>query len=58
MKWKYKVIAMSNDAQANATELNKLGWEGWELVAVHGDETACFAYLKLEAVEPRRKIKL
>jgi len=50
MKWKYKVIALGNDAQVNAKELSKLGWDGWELVAVHGDETACFAYLKLEAL--------
>jgi hypothetical protein len=58
MKWKYKVIALSGDAQVNAKELSKHGSEGWELVAVQGDEMVRFAYLKLEAIDPKRKISL
>ena len=58
MKWKYTVIALSNDTQANAKELNRLGSAGWELIAVQGDEKARFAYLKLEAEESKRKIRL
>jgi hypothetical protein len=58
MKWKYKVITLSNDAQANTKELDTLGSVGWELVAVQGDETVRFAYLKQKAEEPRHKIKL
>jgi hypothetical protein len=43
MKWKYKVIALSNDAQANAKELNRLGLVRWELITVQGDKNAGFA---------------
>jgi hypothetical protein len=58
MKWTYKVIALSNDAQMNAKELNRLGSTGWELITVQGNESTCFAYLKSEAAEPTRKIRL
>jgi hypothetical protein len=58
MKWKYKVIALSSDVQTSATELNTLGAAGWELITVQGDERVSFAYLKLEAVETKPKIKL
>jgi hypothetical protein len=58
MKWKYKVIALSNDAQANAKELNRLGLVRWELITVQGDKNAGFAYLKIEAAEPRRPTTL
>jgi hypothetical protein len=58
MKWKYKVIALSNDANTDAKELTSLGSIGWELIAVHGDEKERFAYLKLEAVEARRPVRL
>jgi hypothetical protein len=58
MKWKYKVIATGNDARASEKELNRLGSAGWELITVQGDEKARFAYLKLEAVETKRSIKL
>lgn len=58
MKWKYKVIALGNDAQASEKELNRLGSAGWELITVQGDERARFAYLKSEAADPKRKITL
>jgi hypothetical protein len=58
MKWKYKVIALGNDAEVNAKALSKHGAEGWELVVVQGDGTVRFAYLKLETVDLKRKIKL
>jgi hypothetical protein len=58
MKWQYKVITLSNDAQASAKELNKLGAANWQLVAVQGDEKARFAYLKLETEELGHRIKL
>lgn len=49
MGWKYKVITLSDDAQVNAKDLSNLGSAGWELVAVDGNETGKFAYLKLDA---------
>ena len=58
MKWKYKVIALSSDAQTKANELTKHGSEGWELVTVQREEHASFAFLKQAAVEPKRKVHL
>jgi hypothetical protein len=58
MKWNYKVIALTDDAQTTAKELNILGSAGWELITIQGDEKVRHAYLKSEAVEPRQKIKL
>ena len=51
MQWKYKVIALSDDATASAKHLTRLGANGWELITVHGDDKGLVAYLKMEAQE-------
>ena len=56
MRWKYKVIALSNDARSNEKPLTKLGSSGWELVAIQGNQTEQFAYLKMEVEETPRGI--
>jgi len=59
MRWKYKVVALSSDAQADVRELTKLGTAGWELIAVQRGDQSLLAYLQLEAEEPPRpKIRL
>lgn len=52
-RWEYKVVSRTadEDAHSSEAELNALGEDGWELVAlVHGSSTAQF-YLK----RPRRR---
>ena len=57
MRWKYKVIALSNDARSNEKPLTKLGSLGWELVAVQGNQMEQFAYLKMEVEETPRGLR-
>jgi hypothetical protein len=56
--WKYKVVALSDDAKASTKTLTDLGAAGWELVAVHGNGKGRFAYLKIEAEAPSVRIRL
>ena len=59
MRWKYKVISLSCDKQADAKKLTKLGSAGWELVAVQRGDDSLLAYLRVEAEESSRsKIRL
>ena len=49
MRWKYKMVALSDDAKASGKHLTGLGAHGWELVAVTGNEKRFFAFLRMEA---------
>jgi hypothetical protein len=43
MPWKYKVIALSENAKTSTKHLTSLGADGWELVTVHGNDKGLFA---------------
>jgi hypothetical protein len=41
--WEYRIVGIQGEATMNAQELNELGNQGWELVAVQRDKTTIVA---------------
>jgi hypothetical protein len=46
-KWEYKILNSNNQSLlTREAEMNKLGQEGWELVAVRADSNFVYSYFK------------
>lgn len=56
MQWEYLVFPFLSTGESDSDRLNKLGKEGWELVAVPQQFNTHFAYMKrpITATQVRR----